>query len=160
MSDFRDENYYENLDKRTKEYKNWVAIKQSQLDEQINGVGDIVDKITEVTGIKAVVKEFFGDDCGCDNRKDELNDLLPLTGRAVQCVTEDDYNYLKSFFSIPRTRIDRSNQERLVFIYNYVFDKRTVAPSGCATCSHGGFIKTINKLHKYFDAAQTIIDND
>jgi len=28
-----------------------------------------------------------------------------------------------------------------------------VAPSGCATCSQKGFIKAVNALHKYYDAA-------
>jgi hypothetical protein len=34
-----------------------------------------------------------------------------------------------------------------------------VAPSGCATCSNKGFIKAVNKLHKYFDATQDQINN-
>ena len=87
MSDFRNDEYYENLDKRTKEYKNWLAIKQSQLDKQVKGAGDIVEKITEATGIKKVVKT-----------------------------------------------------------------------SGCATCSQSGFKKAINKLHRYFDAAESLLD--
>jgi len=52
----KDESYYENLDKRTKEYKTWVAIKQSQIDNQVTGAGDVVEAFTKATGIKTVVE--------------------------------------------------------------------------------------------------------
>lgn len=44
------------------------------------GLGDTVEKITTLTGIKYVVNkvaEATGKDCGCDARKDALNILLP-----------------------------------------------------------------------------------
>ena len=56
----KDVNYYEGLDKRSKEYKQW---KKSQKAE---GLGDVVEKITEATGINKAVKWLAGDDCGCD----------------------------------------------------------------------------------------------
>jgi len=41
------------------------------------GLGDTIERITKVTGIKNVVKtvtEAFGiEDCGCHKRKDSLN---------------------------------------------------------------------------------------
>jgi len=83
--------------------------------------------------------------------------MLPFGVTAVNCLEEDDYNYLKSFFARPRTRVDASQQNRLVYIYNHVYAANMLPPAGCATCSQKGFIKAINKLHKYFDAAQTLI---
>tara|TARA_B100000767_G_scaffold213044_1_gene200321 strand:+ start:396 stop:881 length:486 start_codon:yes stop_codon:yes gene_type:complete len=153
----KDESYYDNLDKRTKEYKTWVAIKQSQIEETVTGAGDVVEAFTKATGIKSVVEKFFGEDCGCGDRKDQLNEMLPFGVTAVNCLEEDDYNYLKSFFARPRTRVDASQQNRLVYIYNHVYAANMLPPAGCATCSQKGFIKAINKLHKYFDAAQTLI---
>jgi len=41
------------------------------------GLGDTVDKITTVTGIKAIVKKASNGDCGCENRRKKLNDLFP-----------------------------------------------------------------------------------
>lgn len=41
------------------------------------GLGDTIEKVTEVTGIKAVVKAIAGDDCGCEERKQKLNQLFP-----------------------------------------------------------------------------------
>lgn len=40
------------------------------------GIGDTIEKITTVTGIKAVVdkvSEVTGKDCGCNKRKEALN---------------------------------------------------------------------------------------
>lgn len=36
-------------------------------------LGNIVEVITTFTGIKYVVKKIWGDDCGCDSRKEKLN---------------------------------------------------------------------------------------
>jgi hypothetical protein len=161
MTNFKDEAYYESIDKRTKEYKQWAAFKQEQLDKQVKGVGDVVEKITEATGIKDAVKAFFNDeDCGCDKRKELLNEKLPFRGQAVKCLEEEDYHYLKSFFSRRRDRIDATNQQRLIDIFNYVFGKNELIPTGCLTCSHSGFLKNINKLHKYFMDAEELINKE
>ena len=60
-------------DKRTKAYKEWLEKYENQSD----GVGDTVEKITEKTGIKKLVKMVVGDDCGCDERKEKLNEIFP-----------------------------------------------------------------------------------
>ena len=119
MSEVRDDSYYEDMDKRTKEYKEWKELKEAQLLEaetSLKGLGDVVEKITEATGIAKVVKTFFGEDCGCGERKDALNKAMPFGIEAVNCIEEEDYNYLKSFFSRPRTRVDATAQVRLVDI--------------------------------------------
>ena len=44
------------------------------------GLGDSIEKITKVTGIKKVIKtvnKVTGKDCGCNERKDTLNRLFP-----------------------------------------------------------------------------------
>jgi len=38
-------------------------------------LGNLIELITTYTGIKWVVKKIWGDDCGCDNRKNKLNDV-------------------------------------------------------------------------------------
>ena len=42
----------------------------------MKGLGDTIEKITEATGIKRVVKKHIRD-CGCDKRKEKLNRLFP-----------------------------------------------------------------------------------
>mgnify|MGYP003123993136 FL=1 len=58
-------------DKRTKEYKEW---KKKFNKENTIGLGDIVEKVTEATGIKKAVKFIAGEDCGCNERKEKMND--------------------------------------------------------------------------------------
>jgi len=44
------------------------------------GLGDTIEKITKITGIKKVVEkvsEVTGKDCGCAERKETLNRLFP-----------------------------------------------------------------------------------
>jgi transketolase C-terminal domain/subunit len=41
----------------------------------MKGLGDVVAKVTEVTGIAAAVKAIVGDDCGCAARKERLNQM-------------------------------------------------------------------------------------
>ena len=55
----KDEEYYNSLDKRTKEYKEW---QESQNFEQLppEGLGDVIESITETTGIKKLIKAVWG----------------------------------------------------------------------------------------------------
>ena len=41
------------------------------------GLGDSIEKFTKATGIKKLVKAVAGEDCGCDKRKEILNNLFP-----------------------------------------------------------------------------------
>lgn len=44
------------------------------------GLGDTIEKVTKVTGIKKVVEavsEATGKDCGCKARRDALNRVFP-----------------------------------------------------------------------------------
>jgi hypothetical protein len=56
------------------------------------GLGDTIEKITEATGIKAVVKAIAGEDCGCDERKEWLNKKFPY--KKVQCLDPEEKEYL------------------------------------------------------------------
>lgn len=47
---------------------------------QSKGLGDTIEKITTVTGVKKVVEavaKATGKDCGCKARKDALNRVFP-----------------------------------------------------------------------------------
>ena len=51
-----------------------------KLTSKSRGLGDTVEKITKVTGIKKVVDtvaKATGKDCGCGKRKDSLNRIFP-----------------------------------------------------------------------------------
>ena len=49
-----------------------------------NGLGDSIEKIAKVTGIKKVVNavsKATGKDCGCNKRKQTLNRMFPYNPR-------------------------------------------------------------------------------
>ena len=45
------------------------------------GLGDSIEKLTESTGIKRVVKKAVCKDCGCNKRKEHLNKLFPYKNK-------------------------------------------------------------------------------
>ena len=48
---------------------------------ELRGLGDVVERFTEATGIKAAVKaveNLTGVPCGCDGRRDWLNKIVPF----------------------------------------------------------------------------------
>lgn len=58
------------------------AIKFNQMEQpnKSKGLGDTIEKITTVTGIKKVVEtvaKAAGKDCGCKARKEALNRVFP-----------------------------------------------------------------------------------
>ncbi len=38
-------------------------------------LGNLIELITTYTGVKWLVKKIWGEDCGCDDRKNKLNDV-------------------------------------------------------------------------------------
>lgn len=56
------------------------------MDKQ-KGLGDTVAAITKATGIEAIVKSLFGENCGCDARQEKLNELVPYSSSPKE---EDD----------------------------------------------------------------------
>lgn len=130
--------YYNNLDKRTKEYKEWAAsLKQPE------GLGDKVEKFTEATGIKKLVKTIAGDDCGCNERKEKLNKLFRTQ---IECPDQNDFEYLKHVFDT-KPKLTGEVQIKMQAIYEKVFKRKLV--TSCLSCS---FIKTIyNPLERVYN---------
>ena len=145
------EGYYDTVDKRSKdyrEYKKWLnkssgydSLKDN-IENQPKGFGDTVAKITEVTGIKKLVKLIAGDDCGCDERKEILNRKFKY--KNINCVSEEDYNYLNDFFALNTLKVTNTQQVRLNKIHNHIFSTRK-STSSCVSC----VIKTVENLRKY-----------
>lgn len=50
--------------------------------KRLEGLGDAVELVTKVTGIKAATEalsKVTGKDCGCQGRKDKLNQQFPFS---------------------------------------------------------------------------------
>ena len=98
------------------------------------GLGDTIEQFTEVTGIKAGVEKLaqaIGWDCGCDARKEKLNQMFPY--KKINCLTEEDYEYLQGWFSMDRHSVSIMEQRRLTEIYYNVFNQQ-LEQTSCDSC--------------------------
>jgi hypothetical protein len=111
--------------------------------KQAEGLGDTVENILEATGIAKVAKWVMGEDCGCEERKQKLNDLWRYT--KPECLTEDEYKYLDEFFTNLKSSVSPNQQRELLKIYNRVFKQR-MQPTSCGSCVR----EIVNKLNKLY----------
>jgi len=45
------------------------------------GIGDTIEEILKKSGIKYATKKILGDDCGCNERKEKLNERFPYKNK-------------------------------------------------------------------------------
>ncbi len=139
-------------DKRTKEYKEWKA-RQEKKAEAFN-LGDHVEKITEATGIKAVVDkiaEKTGKDCGCNTRKEQWNDFGQKIRKKFihvqpELLTEEEFTFLVDYFNVNRTRVSYQDQLDVYKVYNRAFREK-VTPTSCPSC----YKRVVGKLHRLIE---------
>jgi len=106
------------------------------------GLGDDIEKVMEATGIKTLVHKVFGEDCGCEERKQMLNKIFPYP---TECLTETEYNYLLGFnFNI--NSLTPVDQQELLKMYNRVFNQHN-PPTSCTAC----WQKIISELNTLFN---------
>lgn len=134
----KDDAYYLSLDRRTLEYKNWRAKYDTE-----KGVGDKIADFTKLTGIQALTKRLFGEDCGCDERQEQINKFF---GKPVAPLSEEDYVFLHDVIN-GSSKIKPREQLRMKDIFQKTFNKRLT--SSCLSCS---FISEIyNPLKRLFN---------
>ena len=110
------------------------------------GLGDTIEQFTEATGIKAGVEKLaqaIGWDCGCDARKEKLNQMFPY--KKINCLTEEDYEYLQGWFSQDRYQVSILEQRRLSEVYYNVFNIR-LEQTSCDSCWRD-YIGQIRKVY-------------
>jgi hypothetical protein len=112
------------------------------------GLGDTIEQITEATGIKKLVEFIAGEDCGCEERKQKLNEWFPY--RKPECLTEDEYNWLTETRILERETFKPSEVTRVREIYSRVMKIR-LEPSSCASC----FREIVFNLRKIYQAYET-----
>jgi len=125
------------MDKRTKEYRD----SQKNLNKS-KGLGDDIEKILVKTGVKKAVKFLFKEDCGCDDRKEWLNKKYP--NKNIECLREDEYNYLKVWFSVDKIIVSYIERVALIAIYNRVLNKKQ-KPTTCEGCM-GSIISQLKQV--------------
>ena len=116
------------------------------------GAGDTVNKITEVTGIKKLVKWLFGEDCGCKERQEYLNKTFPYK---FKCLNESEYlwwtEYRKRHNPKSFTRADVVEISKIVLrvlSYQIVY---------CGTCSSSikAYNKAVGRINTIYDSYET-----
>lgn len=129
--------------KQKKDYKEF----KKNYDESSKGAGDTVAKITKATGIEKAVKFLAGEDCGCDERKDKLNNMFPYY--KPNCLTEDEYNYIGKQIETVKSTIQRDDVPKLLAIYNRVFNDNKQATS-CDSCFVNGVWNKLKTVYKQY----------
>lgn len=112
------------------------------------GLGDTIEKITKATGIKKMVEIFVdGKDCGCDKRKEKLNELFPYRFKA-RCFEELEYIEWGQFMKDRTLTISKEQVDYICKLYASIFNRPIWFP--CASCSPKPLISMIDKLDKVY----------
>lgn len=129
-------------DKRTKEYKIW---------KETYGLGDLVNDITEKTGIKKIV----GECAPCSERKKKWNEIaLFKRQKVVRCLNEEQlesYRYFKQSRKLKTWNVKEIHL--LTDLYAHAFAIQHKPSSFCANCSGSGkrLQEIENKLDKLIE---------
>lgn len=116
------------------------------------GLGDSISNVTQALGLDVVaevVAEAAGaDDCGCKARAKKLNEIFPY--KKMSKLTNEDYDYLNSWFSVRKSSVKMDEQKELVSIYNRVFNAKRQT-SNCSPC----IASMLRDLEKVYNAANS-----
>jgi hypothetical protein len=138
--------------KRKSDKAQLKSTKRTSAPKKAKGLGDTVEKVFEKTGVAKVAKWLLGEDCGCDARRDKLNELFPYA--KPNCLLEDEYNYLTWYFGENRNSINPSIQKELLKIYNRVFNEKK-SGTNCTPCFVNGILNKLRKLHTEYAESNT-----
>jgi hypothetical protein len=121
--------------------------KRGRKPRKSSGLGDTVEKITTATGIKAAVdwfSETTGIDCGCDARKERLNQIWRW--RKPECLTQSEYEFIGTMKD--RNVVTAFEQTELNKIYNRVFHDNVQA-TNCGSCMRGRLQELVTVYNAY-----------
>ncbi len=135
-------------DDRIETIKTQKELEEKHAENAPLGLGDVVEKVTTATGVKALVKFVAGEDCGCDERKEKLNKLR--FRRQPLCLLEDEYSYLYNFFSEKRNRISQTQNVKLTSIHARVLRIKGAEVSSCSSCLRQ-IVSDLNEIYKTYE---------
>ena len=110
------------------------------------GLGDSIEKITEWTGLKKLTTYLFGDDCGCEERKNKLNAMFPKF-KNIRVFTVDEKKVFESVITvIDKDKIvSPANKTILTKLYLDIFNMNPQW-SSCGSCN----LKTVDMLKRVY----------
>jgi len=114
------------------------------------GLGDTIEKITEATGIKKAVEAIFGDDCGCNERKEKLNKVFAYKRQAQRCLEEHQYEQYKLYRQTRTLNVwNEAEIHFIIKLYAHVFAIQYNENDLCRSCSGSG--KILFRISKELD---------
>jgi hypothetical protein len=124
------------------------SVKRTYKKKSIEGLGDIIEKVTEATGIKAIV----GDCVDCSERKFLLNRLFPFK-RVTKLMTEEHKEEFVLFLEECGNRVLENRvtdiTNHVPFLNSLYAEYFGITIEICHNCSgiHKAIIKDLNKLY-------------
>ena len=117
------------------------------------GLGDDIEKVLEATGIAKVAKAVLGDDCGCEARKNKLNQMFPRGTKQLRCFTPEEADKYGVFMTTREEgKLSKTEVDYLLAIYKEIYGKTIkIRRMGCYSCQMKGFIKAaLSNLDKSY----------
>jgi hypothetical protein len=114
------------------------------------GLGDTIEKVTEATGIKKaveVVSEALGVDCGCEQRKNWLNERFRY--KDVECMTKDQAEKWKDI-DVDPMRLSHKQRKEVSEFHAEVFKKKPEMPCTCAPSEWARLVNEIEELYQAY----------
>ena len=133
-------------DRRSKAFRDMKESFAAQSDtntpkDSIRGLGDVIEVITKVTGIKALVKAVAGEFCGCEERREMLNNLLPRGRKQVRGMTKEEHTEYGSFIDTRKAgRLEKEEVQYLFSMYTKIYNRKW-AKVRCTQCALAGRVK-------------------
>ena len=116
------------------------------------GLGDKIEKFTEWSGLKKLVKSVFGEDCGCDERKKKLNQMFP-NFKNLRSFNESEKKIFEEILPVveKKNMINPDEKKTLSVLYKAVF-KEQPQWSSCGSCN----VKVLENLKKIYSKSCNI----
>ena len=154
-------------DKRTKAYKEWKSNQTFQTKEVLReeakikyvvnpnpvskGLGDTVEKILDKTGVKKAVQWLSnGKDCGCDKRKQLLNEKFRY--KHPECMVESEHTFWTEYL---KRHNPESFSKRDIFeidrLYRRLFRQRISICAGCGKSAIRVLNRTVETINTVYD---------
>lgn len=115
--------------------------------KKAEGLGDTVHNILKATGIDKVAKFVLGEDCGCEERREEWNKRWRY--KKLNCLTEEHYKWLTEFFDRSPNRVTASEVKTIFEIHNTVFSNKQEV-SSCGSCI-SSMLSDLNIIYKSYE---------
>lgn len=116
------------------------------------GLGDTIEKVTKATGVKSLVKFIAGEDCGCDERKERLNELFPY--KKPDCMNENRYKQWTEFRANQSEVLLKADQKLIAHMHSELFNKPLYEPCTCTPKAWQKMIDDINAIYNTYESKE------